>query len=42
MIFGEPGKYEGIKFGNIIGYKESNKTILKVDHVSFFTKIKNY
>ncbi len=38
-IYGEPREYEGIIFGNIIDYESSEK-IIKVDHVSFFTKIK--
>ncbi len=38
-IYGVSGEYEGITYGNIIDY-EPFERIIKVDHVSFFTKIK--
>ena len=39
-IYDEPGEFEGIKYGIISDYKQYER-ITKVDHVSFFTKLKD-
>lgn len=39
-LYDEPGEYEGVSYGVISGYEQYER-ITKVDHVSFFTKIKD-
>lgn len=39
-LYEEPSEYEGVSYGVISGYEQYER-ITKVDHVSFFTKIKD-
>ena len=39
-LYDEPGEYEGVSYGVIKSYEQYER-ITKVDHVSFFTKIKD-